>query len=113
MRIYILRRLLGIVPTVLMITLDSNGYLSNSTSSWSHPRHNDPKVDEYYARYARELDPGKRKVIAKELVEFMADKMYWNNISGSPFYMVAQPWMKGYTYNAEFEVHYDKVWLDR
>ena len=61
----------------------------------------------------RELDAGKRKVIAKELVEFMADKMYWNNISGSPFYMVAQPWMKGYTYNAEFEVHYDKVWLDR
>ena len=96
-----------------LITLDSNGYLSNSTSVWSHPRHNDPKVDEYYSRYARELDPAKRKVIAKELVEFMADKMYWNNISGSPFYMVAQPWMKGYTYNAEFEVHYDKVWLDK
>ena len=67
-----------------------------------HPRHNDPKVDEFYARYAREL-AGKRKTIAKELVEFMVDKMYWNNISGSPFYMVAQPWMKGYTYNAEFE----------
>ena len=43
----------------------------------------------------------------------MADNMYWNNISGSPFYMVAQPWMKGYTYNAEFEVHYHKVWLDK
>jgi len=52
-------------------------------------------------------------VIAKELLEYMADKMYWNTISGSPFYMVAQPWMKGYTYNAEFEVHYDKVWLDK
>jgi hypothetical protein len=26
---------------------------------------------------------------------------------------VAQPWMKGYTYNAEFEVHYHKVWLDK
>ena len=50
-----------------LITLDSNAYLSNSTSSWSHPRHNDPKVDEYYARYARELDPAKRKAIAKEL----------------------------------------------
>jgi len=96
-----------------LITLDSNAYLSNSTSSWSHPRHNDPKVDEYYARYARELDAGKRKAIARELVEFMADKMYWNNISGSPFYMVAQAWMKGYTYNAEFEVHYDRVWLDK
>src|SRR5204862_2563452 len=50
-----------------LITLDSNAYLSNSTSSWSHPRHNDPKVDELYARYARELDATKRKAIAKEL----------------------------------------------
>ena len=96
-----------------LLTIDSNGYLSNSTSSWSHPRHNDAKVDEIYARYAREMDPAKRKVIAKELQEYMADKMYWNNISGSPFYQVAQPWMKGYQYNAEFEVHYHKVWLDR
>jgi len=27
--------------------------------------------------------------------------------------MVAQPWVKGYVYNAEFEVHYHKVWLDK
>jgi len=52
-------------------------------------------------------------VIAKEIQEFFVENMYWNNISGSPFYMVAQPSMKGYVYNAEFEVHYDKVWLDR
>ena len=95
-----------------LITLDSNAYLSNSTSTWSHPRHNDKRVDELYARYAREMDPEKRKAIARELQEFMVENMYWNNISGSPFYMVAQPWMKGYTYNAEFEVHYDRVWLD-
>jgi hypothetical protein len=43
----------------------------------------------------------------------MADKLYWNTVSGSPFYQVAQSWMKGYTFNAEFEVHYDTVWLDR
>jgi ABC-type transport system substrate-binding protein len=96
-----------------LLTLDSNGYLSNTTSSWSHPRHTDTKVDDYYARYAREMDPVKRRAIAKELQEYMADKMYWNNISGSPFYQVAQPWVKGYVYNAEFEVHYHKVWLDK
>ena len=96
-----------------LITLDSNGYLSNSTSTWSHPRHNDKRVDELYARYAREMDAGKRKAIAKEIQEFFVEHMYWNNISGSPFYMVGQPWMKGYTYNAEFEVHYHKVWLDK
>jgi hypothetical protein len=43
----------------------------------------------------------------------MADKLYWNTVSGSPFYIAAQRWVKGYTYNAEFEVHYDTVWLDK
>src|SRR5437660_9758259 len=95
-----------------LITLDSNAYLSNSTSSWSHPRHNDPKVDELYARYARELDATKRKAIAKELVEFMADKMYWNNISGYHFYKVALPSMKDYTYKAELDEYYDYVCHD-
>jgi hypothetical protein len=28
----------------------------------------------------------------------MTDKLYWNTISGSPFYEVAQPWMKDYVY---------------
>jgi peptide/nickel transport system substrate-binding protein len=96
-----------------LLTIDSNGYLSNSTSTWSHPRHNDTKVDEYYARYAREVDTAKRKAIGKELLEYMADRMYWNNVSGSPFYMVAQPWVKGYTYNAEFEVDWSTVWLEK
>ena len=96
-----------------LITLDSNAYLTTTPSTWNTSRHTDAKVDEFYARYARELDAAKRKAIAKELAEYMVDKMYWNVVSGSPFYMVAQPWMKGYTYNAEFEVHYDKVWLDR
>src|SRR6058998_1711948 len=101
-----------------LLTIDSNGYLSTAyvstkSSAWSHPRHTDTRVDDYYARYARELDPTKRKVLAKEFLEYMATNMYWNTISGSPFYMVAQPWMKGYTYNAEFEVHWDSVWLDK
>jgi ABC-type transport system substrate-binding protein len=101
-----------------LLTLDSNFYLSRAfldakAASWATPRHTDTKVDDYYASYAREMDAVKRKAIAKELQEYVTDKMYWNVISGSPFYMVAQPWMKGYTYNAEFEVHYKQVWLDK
>jgi peptide/nickel transport system substrate-binding protein len=96
-----------------LLTLDSNAYLNTTLAAWNHSRHTDTKVDDYYARYARELDPAKRKAIAKEFVEYSVDKLYWNTISGSPFYMVAQPWMKGYVYNAEFEVHYHKVWLDK
>ena len=97
-----------------LLTLDSNGYLSNSTSTWSHPRHNDTEGRRATtpATRGRWTRPSARPSPRSSL-EFMADNMYWNNISGSPFYMVAQPWMKGYTYNAEFEVHYDKVWLDK
>jgi peptide/nickel transport system substrate-binding protein len=96
-----------------LITLDSNAYLTTTPASWNTSRHTDTKVDDYYVQYAKELDPAKRKAIAKDLAEYMADKVYWNVISGSPFYMVVQPWVKGYTYNAEFEVHWDKVWLDK
>jgi len=96
-----------------LLTLDSNGFISTTTGSWNGTRHMDTRIDEYYARYARELDPAKRKAIAKELQEYMADQVIWNAISGSPFFMVAQPWVKGYTYNAEFEVHWNTVWLDK
>ncbi len=96
-----------------LLTLDSNAYLSATGARWNQSRHTDMKVNDYYARYAREMDSGKRKALAKEFVEYMADKLYWNTVSGSPFYMVAHPWVKGYTYNAEFEVHWDTVWLDK
>jgi len=96
-----------------LFTLDQNTLLSHSTAAWNTTRHIDAKVDDYYLRYAREMDPGKRKAIAKEFQEFMTDKLYWNTISGSPFYEVAQPWMKDYVYNAEWKVLYKRVWLDK
>src|SRR3989441_8619084 len=96
-----------------LLTVDQNTYLSASTAGWNSTRHTDPKVDEYYARYAREMDPAKRKTIAKEFQEFSADKLYWNTISGSPFYQAAQPWMRDYVYQAEFKVLYKKVWLEK
>ena len=96
-----------------LLTLDSNAYLTTTPSTWNTSRHTDAKVDELYAKYAQETDEAKRKAIAKELDEYMLDHMYWNVISGSPFYQVAQPWMKGYTFNKEFEVHYETVWLDK
>jgi len=96
-----------------LLTVDQNAYLSATTASWNPSRHTDTKVDEYYARYAKEMDAAKRKAIAKEFQEFSVDKMYWNTISGSPFYQVAQPWMKGYVYQAEFKVHYKPVWIDK
>jgi peptide/nickel transport system substrate-binding protein len=94
-----------------LLTLDSNAYLSVTTSAWNQTRHTDTAVDAYYTRYARELDPVKRRAIAKELQEYMADKLYWNTVSGSPFYIVASKRVQGYTYNGEFEVHYETVSL--
>jgi ABC-type transport system substrate-binding protein len=59
------------------------------------------------------MDPARRKSLAAELQRFMIDNMYWNNVSGSPFFMIAQPSVKNYTYNAEFEVNWGEVWLDK
>jgi peptide/nickel transport system substrate-binding protein len=96
-----------------LLVVDQNVYLSVTTAGWNSTRHTDAKIDDFYARYAREMDAGKRKAIAKELQEYSADTLYWNTVSGSPFYQVAQSWMKGYVYQAEFKVRYHRVWLDR
>ena len=96
-----------------LMTVDQNTYLSASTAAWNSTRHTDAKVDEFYRNYAKEMDPAKRKTIARELQEYSADKLYWNTISGSPFHQVAQPWMKDYVYQGEFKVLYKKVWLDK
>jgi peptide/nickel transport system substrate-binding protein len=96
-----------------LMTIDQNTFLSASTAGWNSTRHVDAKVDEFYARYAREMDPAKRRAIAREFQEFSADKLYWNMISGSPFYQLTQPWMKDYVYQAEFKVLYKRVWLDK
>jgi peptide/nickel transport system substrate-binding protein len=95
------------------LTPDSNAYLSVTTSSWNAPRHTDTRVDAYYMTYAREMDPVKRQAIAEALQEYMANNLYWNTISGSPFYQVAQSWVKGYVFNAQFAVRYETVWLDK
>src|SRR5262245_4435403 len=96
-----------------LLSVDQNAYLSASTAAWNSARHTDTKVDDFFARYAREMDSAKRKVIAKEFQEFSVENLYWNTISGSPFYQVAQPWMKGYAYQAEFKVHYKAVSLEK
>jgi len=105
-------------PTLSLLTLDSNGYLSSAyvsraSPAWATARHTDTEVDDYYTRYAREMEPVKRKAIGKELLEYGASSMDWNTISGSPFYLVAQPDVKGYVYNAEFEVQWDTVWVNK
>jgi ABC-type transport system substrate-binding protein len=104
---------MSVEDLLALLTVDSNAYLSVTTSSWNFSRHTDTKVDDYYARYASQMDPEQRQAIAKELQEYMAHNLYWNTVSGSPFYQVAQPWMKDYTFNSEFEVHYHTVWLDK
>ena len=104
---------MGIEDLLSLLTVDSNAYLQATNSSWNLARQTDPEVDAFYLRYATERDRVQRSAIAKELQEFMVDNMYWNTVSGSPFYQIAQPWMQGYTFNSEFEVHYETVWLDK
>ena len=96
-----------------LLTLDSNAYLSVTDSAWNQSRHTDTAIDEFYKRYARELDPVKRRAIAAELQQYAVDKLYWNAVSGSPFYIVANKRVEGFTYNGEFEVHYETISLTK
>ena len=95
------------------LTIDGNAYVSTAGATWNLSRHTDTKVNDYYLQYASEMDSVKRKELAKALQAYMTENMYWSTVAGSPFYQVAQPWMKGYVFNKEFEVHYETVWLDK
>jgi hypothetical protein len=64
-------------------------------------------VDDF-ARQAGD-DPAS-KAIAREFQEY--DRQTEHD-PGSPFYEVAQPWMKDYVYQSEWKVLYKKVWLDK
>src|SRR5207247_6061513 len=59
-----------------LLTLDSNAFLSTTSASWNHTRHTDTKVDDYYAGYAREMDPVKRTALAEEDQEFGTDNRH-------------------------------------
>lgn len=51
-----------------------------STAPWNSARHTDPKVDEYYARYAREMDPVKRKAMPRSLRSSVLTALYWDAV---------------------------------
>ena len=52
-------------------------------------------------------------VIIKELYEYMADTLYLNNISGSPFHQITRPRVTDCIFNDEYAVRWGTVLLDR
>jgi len=58
------------------LTVNQNAYLSVSNAARHSTRHVGATVDEYYARYAREMDPSKRRAIAKEFPEFLRFELF-------------------------------------
>jgi hypothetical protein len=51
-----------------------------STAPWNSARHTDLKVDEYYARYAREMDPVKRKAMPRNLRSSVLTALHWDAV---------------------------------
>jgi len=85
-----------------LLTVDQNAYLSITRRPGTTRATPTPRSTRLRPLRARD-GSGQAQAIAREFQEFSADKLYWNTISGSPFYQVAQPWMKGYVYQAEFK----------
>jgi hypothetical protein len=60
--------------------LDTSNFLSMGTAPWNSARHTDPKVDEDYARYAREMDPVKRKAMPRNLRSSVLTALHWDAV---------------------------------
>ncbi|MCZ6875425.1 MAG: hypothetical protein O7G88_18180, partial [bacterium] len=73
----------------------------------------DTKVDDMFAQFRREIDPMKREKIGHDLQRYVAEQMYWGNLTGSPLPVALQNDVKGYIYRDHFKVQFETVWLDR
>ncbi len=96
-----------------LLTVEHNSYIMETTAPMSLANILDTKVDDLFAQFRREIDPMKREKIGHDLQRYVAEQMYWGNLTGSPLPVALQNDVKGYIYRDHFKVQFETVWLDR
>jgi ABC-type transport system substrate-binding protein len=77
------------------------------------PNHNDPKVDEFFDRWRRALDPQEQRKIAEESQRYVADSALYTAVCGNPIVNAHRSDVKGYTYMRGLLVMFERTWLAR
>lgn len=104
---------LALEDLAALLTVEHNSYIMETKAPMNLANIVDTKVDELFVQYRQEMDPVKREKIGHDLQRYVAQNMYWGNLTGSPLPVALQHDIKGYMYRDHFKVQFETVWLDR
>ncbi|MFZ1775400.1 MAG: ABC transporter substrate-binding protein, partial [Rhizobiaceae bacterium] len=81
--------------------------------AWNECAYSNPDFDAKLATALAIADAGKRKEVMKDLEMILQDSGIINQAFWRAIYRHAHPHVKGLNMHQTFEVHLDKVWLDK
>jgi peptide/nickel transport system substrate-binding protein len=73
----------------------------------------DPKLEDMVHQWRRALESGKRQVISADIQRLIAEKMYWVNATGYPFYQAYRNNVKDYPFYNRAYLFLETTWLDK
>jgi ABC-type transport system substrate-binding protein len=73
----------------------------------------DPKLEEMVYQWRRTLDEAEQRKISADIQRLIADRVYWVNVTGYPFFMAYRDTVKNYTFYNTALVLFSTTWLEK
>lgn len=96
-----------------VLTVHHNSYVSETTATANISCHSDKKVDELYRQIKLAPTEAERQPRNEELLRYVAENMYWVNVSTSPHFKALRNHVKDFVYQGEIKFFLEQVWLDK
>ena len=71
----------------------------------------DPTLEALVYQWRQALDPAERDRISADIQRLIADKIYWVNVTGYPFFQAYQDYVKDFAFYDQAYLFLEKVWL--
>jgi ABC-type transport system substrate-binding protein len=71
----------------------------------------DPTLEALVYQWRQALDPAERDRISADIQRLIADKVYWVNVTGYPFFQAYQDYVKDFAFYDQAYLFLEKVWL--
>lgn len=73
----------------------------------------DAQLEELVQQWRRSLDAETRKAISADMQRLLADKMYWTNLTGYPFFQAHTAKVKDFRFYGQAYFFLETVWLEK
>ncbi len=96
-----------------VITVHHNSYVSVVGAPFNLSCHSDQKVNELYRQIKLVPTEAERQQRNEALLRYVAENMYWVNVSTSPHFKALRNHVKDFVYQGEIKFFLEQVWLDK